>query len=384
MVTETMTAMERMEAAVRLRPVDRIPCAPLMDVFFPARYKGWTAARGLHSMREGFQAIVEVFEELGGWDGMILPGYSLPLTPNVYSGVSVGKTINPGRELDEDTVPQFMEAEVLTHEDYAHIVKLGWNRWRESVKDRFNPFPPDRIIGWANNQMAHYRYELQTWKSRGVRSLCGAITMSPLMILSTSRTLLGITKDIYRIPDQVEEVMEAMLDDLIADAIQACRLSGEPGVMLVMERGGCFYYPLRIYERFEFPHMKRMVEAFAAAGLITVMHLDQDYTENLPYFKELPRGWVVAELDSMTDIFKAKEVLKDHMCIAGDVPAALTSLGRPEEVEDYCKKLIDVVGDGGGFILSTGCTLPVDCKIENLRAMVETTRNYNPHRSGPC
>jgi len=88
---------------------------------------------------------------------------------------------------------------------------------------------------------------------------------------------------------------------------------------------------------------------------------------------------VVAELDSMTDIFKAKEVLKGHMCIAGDVPAASSALGTPEEVEEYCKKLIDVVGEGGGFILSSGCTVPVDCKIENLKAMVNTAKSYYPH-----
>jgi uroporphyrinogen-III decarboxylase len=81
----------------------------------------------------------------------------------------------------------------------------------------------------------------------------------------------------------------------------------------------------------------------------------------------------------MTDIFKAKEILNGHMCIAGDVPAALNSLGTPQEVEDYCKKLIDVVGKDSGFILSTGCTCPVDCKMENFKAMVNTAKNYCPH-----
>jgi uroporphyrinogen-III decarboxylase len=122
-----------------------------------------------------------------------------------------------------------------------------------------------------------------------------------------------------------------------------------------------------------------MVEAFSAAGLITVMHLDQDYTKNVPYFKDLPAKMVVAEFDSRTDIFKAKEILKGHMCIAGDVPAALLSLGTPKEVEAYCKKLIDVVGDGGGFILSTGCTCPVECRMENFQAMIDTAKNYFPH-----
>lgn len=379
MVKETMTPFERMEAAVKLEPLDRIPCAPLMDVYFPSRYKGWTTSQGLYNMRKGFHAIVDVYDDLGGWDGMILPGYSLPLTPHAYSGVATGKTINPGRELGEDEVAQFVETVALTRQDYDDIINLGWNGFRMKVKDRFNPYPEERIIGWTQNQMEQYKYELEFWRNRGIRSLCGAITQSPLMILSTSRTLLEITKDIYRIPDKLEAVMEAMLDDLIADTIEAAKISGEPGVMLVMERGGCFYYSPKVYERFEYPHMKKMVEAFAREGLITVMHLDQDYTLNLPYFKDLPAKMVVAELDSMTDIFKAKEVLKGHMCIAGDVPAALSALGTPEEVEEYCKKLIDVVGEGGGFILSSGCTVPVDCKIENLKAMVNTAKSYYPH-----
>lgn len=199
------------------------------------------------------------------------------------------------------------------------------------------------------------------------------------MLLSTTRSLMEITKDIYCIPDKLQAVMEAMVDDLVTEAIDSAKMSGEAGVMLVMERGGGFYYPLSIYERFEYPYMKKMVEAFAAQGMITIMHLDQDYTKNIPYFKDLPPKMVVAELDSRTDIFKAKEILKGHMCIAGDVPAVLLSVGKPEEVEAYCRKLIEVIGEGGGFILSTGCTCPVECKMDNFRAMIDTAKTYYPH-----
>ncbi len=379
MLKETMTARERMEAAVKLERLDRIPCAPLMDIYFPSRHKGWSTAEGLSNMRKGFQAIADVFEELGGWDGMLLPGYSLPVTPHLHSGIAPGQRVFPGKELGKNDLTQYDEQVVLTHDDYEQIVNLGWNGFLEKNRERFNPLPAERIIGWAQNQMEQYKYEIEFWKTRGVRTLSGALTRSPLMILSITRSLLEMTKDIYRIPDKVEAVMDAMVDDLIADAIEAARISGEPGVMLIMERGGGFYYSLKIYERFEYPYMKKMVEAFAREGLITVMHLDQDYTLNLPYFKDLPPKMVVCELDSTTDIFKAKEILKGHMCIAGDVPAALTSLGTPEEVEAYCRKLIDVVGEGGGFILSSGCTVPVDCKIENLAAMVKTAKTYNPH-----
>ena len=50
------------------------------------------------------------------------------------------------------------------------------------------------------------------------------------------------------------------------------------------------------------------------------------------------------------------------------------------QVEAYCKKLIDVVGEDGGFILSSGCTVPANSKFENLKAMVNTAKTYYPHK----
>jgi len=41
--------------------------------------------------------------------------------------------------------------------------------------------------------------------------------------------------------------------------------------------------------------------------------------------------------------------------------------------------LIDVVGKGGGFILSTGCDCPIDAKPENVRTMIEVGKTYYPY-----
>jgi uroporphyrinogen-III decarboxylase len=93
--------------------------------------------------------------------------------------------------------------------------------------------------------------------------------------------------------------------------------------------------------------------------------------------KQLPKSKCVADLDSTTDIFKAKEILDGHMCISGDVPASLLSLGTPEDVREYCQRLIDEVGRGGGFFLSTGCECPVDAKFENVMMMIDTAKSYH-------
>ncbi len=70
----------------------------------------------------------------------------------------------------------------------------------------------------------------------------------------------------------------------------------------------------------------------------------------------------------MTNIYKIKEVLGDHMCIKGDVAATMMSLGTPDDVYNYCTKIIRDMGPG--LILSTGCSAPPDAKVENVKAMV--------------
>jgi len=50
--------------------------------------------------------------------------------------------------------------------------------------------------------------------------------------------------------------------------------------------------------------------------------------------------------------------------------------GSPAEVDDYCKKLIQVVGKGGGFILDGAASIPDEAKPENVRAMMESVHKY--------
>ena len=379
MLKETMTPKERVRAAINLEPYDRVPAAPLVDVMFPVRHKGMTLAEGFGDYKgRGWPAIIELFDEVGGWDGFILPGYSQTPNPKRPIAPRTGRWEYPGRQLPNDSLPHYVETEAMTVEDYDDIIKLGWNAWGRKLLEEAGPVAVEKTIAWSERQIVQYRKEAQTWEERGIPTLVGAMVLSPLMTLSTSRSMTAFVLDIHRIPDKVQAVMDAMVDDFIETTIEVARLTGVPGAFLVLERGGCLNFPLRIFERFEFPYMKKMTEAFAAEGMITVMHLDSSWTLNLPYFRDLPKKMCVAELDSTTDIFKAKEILKDHMCIAGDVSATLSSLGTPADMEEYCKKLIDIVGKDTGFILSSGCTVPADCKYENFKAMIDTVKNYFP------
>ena len=99
-----------------------------------------------------------------------------------------------------------------------------------------------------------------------------------------------------------------------------------------------------------------------------------DFTKKLEYLLELPKGKMIVRLDS-TDIYKAKEILKGHHCIQGNVPSSLLQAGTVDDVKEYCKKLIDDIGKDGGFILSPRSSTD-EVKPENLKAMIDFTHEY--------
>jgi uroporphyrinogen-III decarboxylase len=85
---------------------------------------------------------------------------------------------------------------------------------------------------------------------------------------------------------------------------------------------------------------------------------------------------VVGHFD-VIDKQKAKDVLGDHMCFWGNVPAQLLVTGTEEQTADYVKELIDIFADGGGLIIDGAVDgIPPEAKPENVEAMTEAVFEY--------
>jgi uroporphyrinogen-III decarboxylase len=78
-------------------------------------------------------------------------------------------------------------------------------------------------------------------------------------------------------------------------------------------------------------------------------------------------------------MFMAKRILGDKCCIQGNVPSSLVVTGSPGDVKEYCRKLIEGCGKGGGYILSAGAIVE-NPKLENLRAMLAAVKEYGVYK----
>jgi len=118
-----------------------------------------------------------------------------------------------------------------------------------------------------------------------------------------------------------------------------------------------------LFDKFYWPTFYKMVMSLIDRGAIPCVFFEGNFDSRLEYLLDIPKGKMLVRLDR-TDIFKA-----------GNVPVSLLQMGTVQEVEDYCKKLIDVVGKDGGLILSPRSSTE-EVKPENLKAMIEFTKEY--------
>jgi hypothetical protein len=364
-----MTPEERMTAAIELEKPDRVPIAPLMCTPAAARLLDMEASDILAGGYEGLlQADMKVFEAFGGWDA----------TPPV-NDPDIACLLGLKIKLPEkgEVEAQVLEAENWSVEEYDVMADMGWlNFYGQVLAPRVSDTKPEDVPALQQRAIENAVIFCTECRKRDIVPMYPMWTMHPFFSLSLTRSMVKFTEDLYYRPDRVDKAMKVAVPEYIELLIASCKATGMKFANITEERAGAYFYPLSIFDRFWWPHTVEIVEALWSEGIVSWFHLDTCWDKNLPYFKQLPKGSAVIDLDGTTDIFAAKELLRGHMCIVGDVSAADLCLGEPAQVEAYTRRLIDEVGDDGGLIMSSACSLPGAIRAENFRAMLETSRTY--------
>ncbi len=376
---EPMTSVERVLTAMALKEPDRVPVWPLID-FLPINYYDITAQEMIEDPDKSQEAYEWIYHKLGGYDiamagGGMFMQYINPF-PDIFSALYLDWRL-PGRMLGPNEPPQLVEQSLdnpfITEKDYDKIIEKGllWlgNFKRASMKDmkklgKIGPKVAENVVRW--------------WTHFQVPTFTDGVGTTPFDLLSVFRGSTNFMKDIYRFPDKIKEVSDFLIDNMILMGEYGAKMSGGKTLLIGGARASADFISIKHFEELYWPYFKKMVTRYVNDGFIVQMHLDTDWTDRLHYFKELPKGKLYMHMDERTDIFKAKEILGDHMCIQGNLKPSLFRLGTPAMIEKQVKEIIDRCAEGGGLLV--GAEIPDDAKLENVKAMVDTCKTYGVYR----
>lgn len=353
--------LTRILKAVALEEPDRTPVV-LEYSGFAAYVTQTPMAAYLRSLKTNVDTMIQAFHIVGEGDAINYGSF----WPYALCYDFMARVRVPGVDLPENEMWQVVETELMSRNDYDCILDHGWPDFFKKMMRAhlLKEVPPEYFS--PERKSVNVRTE---WQRLGIPVLTGGDITTPVELLCGARSLMEFAMDLLEIPDKVEAAMDAILPHLAHKIIQRAKNLGYPLVWIGGWRAApCLLSPA-MWNRFVWPYFHKLVYEVVDAGLIALLHLDSDWTRELDRFRELPRGKCIMALDGETDIFRAKKILGNHMCIMGDVPASMLFLNNPDDVYRYCSRLIRELGPQG-FILQSGCDIPANAKLENVQAMV--------------
>lgn len=396
--------------AIKLKPLDRVPIWFQDAGYFPASYAGVTFRDINYESDKLFSSYKKTFIDFQP-DMYFNPGQAFRLPGDASDLLGCKQVKLPGSGIGENTSFQYIEAEYMRAEDYDEFLDdpTGFTLNKMLARlfssfEGFKNFPPIRnlITGFVGADMcsefvkpeiteaikSFYKAGVITKKHKeksdafvkemnklGIPLAFGSGTLAPFDFLCDNlRGLIGVSMDIYRCPDKLLAAIEKVTPYMIDGGIEGARASGNPRIVVTTHHGSDGFMSLDQFETFYWPSFKKVVSALIEEGLTPFLFLEGNWTQRLEYLAELPKGKILGMMDS-TDMYKAKEILGNTMCMTGFMPVSVLQIGTPESVKECAKEIIDIVGKGGGYIMGPRSVMDLT-KTELVKVWFDFTKEY--------
>ncbi|MEK7354188.1 MAG: uroporphyrinogen decarboxylase family protein, partial [Chloroflexota bacterium] len=322
----------------------------------------------------------------------------------------------PGHGIAEDSPGwQYIEGEYMTPDEYDDLIRDPSDFWLRTYLPRvLGAFAPFRMFQPFTNitenvhlnqitnplatpavqemlqKMLDAGKEVQKMSqivgkyagmgvSNGFPVLGSVFCKAPFDTLGdTLRGTNAIMYDMFRRPGKVLKALDVIADLTIANALKSPLIDRAVMAGYPLHKGADGWMSKKQFDTFYWPSLKKVMDALINEGLIQRHFAEGSFDTRLETVNVFPKGFVTWHFDR-TDMFRAKKILGANCCIQGNVPSSLTISGSPKDVKEYCRKLIEGCGKGGGYLLTAGC-VGNDPKLENLRAMMEAAREYGVYK----
>ena len=382
--------LERYKTANKNGKPDRVPLR-IFAAEFVAKYAGYAAQEVTHDYKKAFIATRKCAKDFN-WDSTNIN--MIYIWTGLIDSIGIRWYKIPGIDLDPNMGFQYKEPK---EEDGAYMKADEYDLFIDSPTEflanvwlpRTSKFmvpvgEPNTYrnnIAWLKGGIGMMQYLADSRQAISLlESECGVvqsvagILKAPFDILSDKlRGFRMISADLHRRPDKVLAATEAVTPYLIQNALVSADPNKLLPVGLWLHRGTMFSD--EVYEKLFWPTLKEAIIQLWKNGIQTLWYGEGDWSRWYKYTAELPEGSIIYHVDK-EDIFEAYKHLGNKFCISGGIPNDILAFGTPDDVRDYCKKVINGVAKDGGYIMDASAIIQSDAKIENIKAMTEATLEY--------
>ena len=208
-----------------------------------------------------------------------------------------------------------------------------------------------------------------------------AFVFGPLGILSMLRGQSDLYLDLYDDPASVHQALEKITNTLI----RYCDLLLETGIHAIMLDtlfASQSIMSKEMWFEFEGPYVKRIAEFIHSKGSMVMIHncgngIYFDAQIEMMHPEVISFLHIPADCESLEDI---KDKYGSKTTLAGVISPAWLVSAKTADVEKECKRLIDIFGKDGGFILATGCEYPANLSLDHAKTICQVAKTYNPYK----
>ena len=199
--------------------------------------------------------------------------------------------------------------------------------------------------------------------------------------------LLDYTKGLMALIDDPGK-SKACLEALARGAIELGRQQAAHGVDAILISsafaGAAFISPDQ-YREFVLPFERKVIEGIKAEYDVPIYtHTCGSIGDRLELMKSTGSNGVDT-LDPPplgdVDLAEAKERIGTCLFIKGNINPVKVLMGTPEEVFNEARRCISVAAKGGGYVLSTACSIPPHAPPENIQKIHEAAERFGQYAS---
>ena len=385
-------SFNRYVKAMKNEKPDRVPMR-ILAAEFVAKYSGYTVQEVTYDYNKAYEATALCAKDFK-WDA------ANPNQIYLWGGIvdHFGQRYYklPGRELSPDVGFQYVEpvdeaGAYMKEDEYNQLIESPTeylaNVWIPRISGNLSeigqPNTYSNNMAWLKGGISlmtyiqSFSYAFELFRKAGCCFAVAGILKAPFDIIADKlRGFRQVSYDVYRQPDKVLAACEALTPYLYQNALFTADPDNKLPVGLWLHRGTLFSEDM--YKKFFWPTLKEILIELYKNGHQTMWYGEGNWQKWLKYTAELPDGCIIYHVDK-EDIFEAHKVLGSKFCISGGIPNDLLAYGKPEEVKEYCKKVIQTVGKDGGYILDASAIMQSDASIDNVKAMTEAVFEYGEY-----